>query len=54
MDVEGLYILSVGQVDLLEDGVEVGRGLPVLVLVQEDWRTAEFKTQLLDTLAVVH
>lgn len=49
-----LYILSVSQVDLLEGGVEVRRGLAVLVLVQEDGRPSELQTQLLHALAVVH
>lgn len=49
-----MYVLAVGQVDTLEDGVEVGRGLAVLVLVQEDGRASQLQAQLLNALAVVH
>lgn len=48
------HSLAVGEVDLLEDGVEVRGRLAVVVLVEEDGRASELQAQLLHSLAVIH
>lgn len=47
------YPLSISQVDILEDGVHIRCGLPLMVLIQEDRRLAHFKPQLLDPLGII-
>lgn len=46
-------ILSVGEVEGLEQRVVLWGGLAVLVFVQEDGRASHLHTQLLDALFIV-
>ncbi len=48
------HSLAVGEVDLLEDGVEVRGRLASVVLVEEDGRASELQAQLLHSLTVIH
>lgn len=50
---QGLDVLSVGQVEGAEQGVVLRGRLAGLILVQEDGRAAHFHAQLLDSLLVV-